>query len=283
MKKNYFLLSIMSSLLLLGAGCSFGNANPTTQTSTTTLETVRIDTTAQQEAYLFCIQKGYDIQIRYIAAQNRNIAYCVIDTDTECESIAFQQGTCPKTATTTPENALSEMFEPVPGDRFPLRLCDPVANPVCGIDNNTYTNGCVAEFLGVKINHAGSCDQPAETAEAVNDSPVIDISLPPKNTANTNSITKVTTPTVVGTSKNANTNTWVEIPLSLLQSTAGSASRIDRCTYGGTVTFYVHSEFPTLYNAKGEAICYPEHDINNSCPTYITSGAYTNSCTKVSK
>lgn len=283
MKNNYFLFSILSSVLLLGAGCSFGNNTSTTQTSTTTPETVRIDTTAQQEAYLFCTQKGYDIQIRYIAAQNRNIAYCVIDKDTECESIAFRQGTCP-TPTSTPEDSLSQMFEAIPGDKFPLRLCDPVANPVCGVDNNTYTNGCVAEFLGVKINHQGSCDRPAEAAEAVNDSPVIDISIPPKNTANSNiSSAQTTSPPTLGTSKSANTNAWVEIPLSLLQSTAGSNSRIDRCTYGGTVTFYIHDEFPTLYNANGEAICYPEHDINNSCPTYISSGAYTNSCTRVSK
>ncbi|OGH66362.1 MAG: hypothetical protein A3B90_02365 [Candidatus Magasanikbacteria bacterium RIFCSPHIGHO2_02_FULL_41_13] len=281
MKKNYFFLTIVSSLLLLGAGCSFGNNTSTTQTSTTTSEMVLIDTTAQQEAYLFCIQKGYDIQIRYIGAQNRNIAYCVIDKDTECESIAFRQGTCP-TTTTTPEDSVSQMFEPIPGDKFPLRLCDPVANPVCGVDNNTYTNGCVAEFLGVKISHNGSCDRPAAIAEAVNDSPVIDISIPQKNTADSNvTPSKTTNPAPIGSSKNASTNTWVEIPLSLLQSTAGSSNRIDRCTYGGTVTFYVHGEFPTLYNAKGEAICYPEHDINNSCPTYITSGAYANTCTKI--
>lgn len=284
MKKNYFLTSIIASMLLLGAGCNFGTSAPTPPVSTSTAEQVLIDTTTQQDAYLFCTQKGYDIQIRYVAAQNRNIAYCVIDKNTECDSIEFLQGTCP-IVTTTPEDSISQMFEAIPGDKFPLRLCDPVANPVCGVDNNTYTNGCVAEFLGVKISHQGSCDRPAEEANPINDTPVVDISNPKKTSEKTktiqisNTIEKITT----SETKVVPNNNWVEIPLSLLQSTAGSDSRIDRCSYAGTVTFYVHDEFPTLYSAKGEAICYPKHDINNTCPSYITNGDYTNNCTRVSK
>ncbi len=282
MKKSYLLCSILSTLLLLGAGCNFSKQN-TAVTTTSPAQPV-IDTTTQQQAYLFCTQKGYDIQIRFVAAQNRNTAYCILNPDTECDSIAFMQGTCPN-ATTTPEDAIAQMFEPIPGDSFPLRLCEPIANPVCGVDNNTYTNGCIAEFLGVKIDHQGSCDRPAAEASAINDSPVVDISNPPKNTntgrpiSSSNSASQPTP----GTTKSATTNNWVEIPLSLLQSTAGMDNRIDRCTYGGDTTFFVHDDFPTLYSATGEALCYPEHDINNNCPEYIMGSAYKNSCTKVSR
>ena len=100
MKKNYFLFAVISTLLLVGAGCSFGKSETTA--SSTPKEAV-IDTTLQQEAYLFCTQKGYDIQIRFVVEQNRNIAYCIFDKDTECESVDFLHGTCPGTASTTPE------------------------------------------------------------------------------------------------------------------------------------------------------------------------------------
>lgn len=288
MKKNNLLIAAISTLLFLGAGCSW-SGNKTETTPTSTPEEPVIDTTVQQQAYLFCIQKNYDIQIRYDSAKNRNIAYCVFDKDTECESVAFLQGTCP-TNTTTPEDTLSSMFEPILGDDFPLRLCEPKANPICGIDNRTYTNPCIAEFLGVKTKHTGSCEksiEPVETPtiqdESIDVQPVT-VSLEEQTVygrsgGSSNPTIRAQQP---GTSQSATTNTWVEIPISLLQSTAGTDSRIERCGYNGTITFYVHGEFPTLYNAKGEAICYPEHDIDDSCPSYITSGAYRTSCQKVS-
>lgn len=284
MKTNHLLLAVVSSILFLGAGCSFGG---TEKTTTSTPKEALTDTTLQQEAYLFCTQKGYDIQIRYDSAKNRNITYCILDKNTECDSIAFLQGTCP---TNTNSEDLSAMFEPITGDNFPLRLCEPKAEPICGIDNKTYTNACIAEFLGVKTRHTGSCDTsvepvPVPTPETEIEAAPVEITLGQQTiygrsrSGSSNSSVSAGQP---GTVENASTNTWVEIPLSLLQSTAGTDNRIDRCNFNGTVTFYVHDEFPTLYNAKGEAICYPEHDINDTCPSYITSGAYKTSCQKVS-
>ncbi len=293
MKKNYFLIGFISLLVLAGAGCGSSQDDEQNETNTPTVPVV--DTTLQQEAYLFCTQKGYDIQIRYDGSVNRNISYCIFSDKTECESVSFLQGKCP-TREAVQVDPISERFEPFPGDEFPLRLCDLIADPVCGVDNKTYTNGCVAEFLGVKIAEHNACERSGQAEPNIaNTSPIVDVSvLPGRNTSqgsNNGSGTTGSSGTVAkpprtpspGTSESANTNAWVEIPLSLLQSTAGTNSRIDRCSQAGVTTFYVHDDFPTLYNAKGEVICYPKHDINNSCPTYITGGAYTSSCTPVAR
>jgi len=283
MKKNPLLFGVAALFLLLGAGCSSKDETPQDP------EVPLVDTTVQQQAYLFCTQKGYEIQIRYEAAQNRNVAYCVFNDEKECESIAFMQDRCPAESRPTPEDERSQMFEPVPGDEFPLRLCDLKAQPVCGTDGKTYTNGCIAEFLGVQIAEHNACEGNSETGpNTANTSPIVDVSVLPERNSRTGSGSSRTdsndrrTPTP-GTTESANTNAWVEIPLSLLQSTANTNARIDRCTQNGQTTFFVHDDFPTLYNTKGEVICYPEHDINNACPSYITSGTYTNSCTRVSQ
>lgn len=281
MKKNYFLLTVASSLIFMGAGCNFGES----KTTISRTEEPVIDTTTQQDAYLFCTQKGYDIQIRYDSAKNKNIAYCVFDKDNECESVAFMQGTCPSSK--IEENTLSSMFEPILGDEFPLRLCEPKANPVCGVDNKTYTNGCVAEFLGVKIVKQGSCDREVEPVQTPTQDTATEVAAPTVVKKGTQTIyggaNSGNNTSIVSSKQNEKTpeNTWVEIPLSLLQSTAGTNSRIDRCEYNGVTTFFVQDEFPTLYNAKGEAICYPEHDIDNSCPGYINNGAYKSSCKRI--
>lgn len=289
MKKNYFLIGIISLLALIGAGCSSSSKN---NTENETNPQTNIETTLQQEAYLFCTQKGHEIQIRYELALNRNIAYCVFSDKTECESVSFLQGKCPENIP-VPVDPISQRFEPFPGDEFPLRLCDLIAQPVCGVDNKTYTNGCIAEFLGVKIAEHKACDRSGQVeTNTANTSPIVDVSvLPTRNNTQgtsrgTGSSPSTTNPPRTpnpGTAESANTNAWVEIPLSLLQSTAGNNSRIDRCSQAGVITFYVHDDFPTLYNAKGEVICYPKHDINNTCPSYITSGSYTSSCTPVAK
>jgi len=250
MKRNSLLFGIASLFLLVGIGC--GSEKETPQPGNTP-DAPLVDTTLQQQAYLFCTEKGYEIQIRYEVAQNRNVAYCVFNDEKECESIAFMQDVCPAEARPTPEDERSQMFEPVPGDEFPLRLCDMKAQPVCGADNKTYTNGCIAEFLGVQITEHNACANSAGGSNTANTSPIVDVSvLPDKNTSRDTSDSPARsnsnpprTPTP-GTSESANTNAWVEIPLSLLQSTAGQETRIDRCTQNNVTTFYVHDEFPTL-------------------------------------
>lgn len=287
MKKNTSLLALVSILLLAGAGCS-SSPKADIAPDNTLLDTLVIETTEQQEAYLFCTKKGYEIQIRYEGSLNKNVAYCVFDETKKCESIAFMKDKCPEELVPTDEEEIAKMFQPVPGDEFPLRLCEPIAQPVCATDNKTYTNACIAEFLGARIDHQGACERMSDTVPTtVNTSPIVDISVTPtkkpsdRNSSggtSTNNPPKTPTP---GTTESASTNAWVEIPLSLLQSTAGQNTAIDRCNQSGVTTFYVHDDFPTLYNAKGEVICYPKNDINNTCPSYIADNNYKNSCTPV--
>jgi putative hemolysin len=290
MKKNISFFVLLSIVLLAGAGCSSKKTPTETTPQNNLIDNPLVETTEQQEAYLFCTKKGYEIQIRYEGSLNKNIAYCVFDETKKCESVAFLKDQCPEEVVPTEEEQIAKMFQPVVGDEFPLRLCEPIAQPVCGTDNKTYTNACVAEFLSATIQHQGSCDRPSNIVPTeANTERVVDISvIPGKNTptknseTKTNNITSPKTPTP-GTTESANTNAWVEIPLSLLQSTAGQETRIDRCIQNGVTTFYVHDDFPTLYNAKGEVICYPKNDINNACPSFITNSTYQSSCTPVTR
>lgn len=279
MKKILHISLFVFLAIFLGAGCKGKSTN--TNTATTTPEIPVVDTTLQQDAYLFCTKKGYTVQIRFIPGENKNIAYCVFDEKHECESVSFMNGKCSdeNTATSTEEDILS-MFEPGFSDKFPLRLCEPIADPVCGKDNKTYTNPCIARFLDINIAHRGICDRPEiveeneiiqDSAPTIVDTPIVDVA---KSTAA--SLIKKTQ-----TNKN-----WIEIPSSLLKSSTDKNSTLQKCEENNTTTFLVKTGCPancfsTLYDVSGEVLCYPGHDISGTCPEYINNSSYKNSCTSV--
>lgn len=265
--------------IFIGAGCK--GKSTTSNTPTTTPEIPVVDTTLQQDAYLFCTKKGYTIQIRFIPGENKNIAYCVFDESHECESVSFMKGKCndETTATSTEEDTLS-MFEPGLNDKFPLRLCEPIADPVCGKDNKTYTNPCIARFLNINIAHRGICereevaeDEEIDTPPTLSDTPIIEIAKAP----------------IAALAKKMQTNknkNWIEIPSSLLKSSTDKNSTLLKCERNNATTFLVKTGCPancfsTLYDAGGEVICYPGHDMSGTCPEYINSSEYKNSCTSV--
>jgi hypothetical protein len=66
--------------------------------------------------------------------------FCNFPVESQCGS-ADQTGTCSK----------------VPD------VCDNVSAPVCGCDNVTYSNSCVANIKGVSVLHDGVCDPPSGT------------------------------------------------------------------------------------------------------------------------
>jgi putative hemolysin len=284
MQKHFFVLCA-GLLLLVGAGCSTKKTPPP---SNNTPAPVSLDSAEQQQAYLFCTQKGYSIKIRFVESLNRNVAYCVLEQGKECESTVYMKGKCPDDNQNTEIN--TAMFEPVLADEFPLRLCEPKADPVCGVDGNTYTNGCVAQFLEIKIAHVGNCspgNAPLNDATP-NDTSVKDISRIEETKISLSQMD--VRPPAVGTSSETNEqkpdNEWTEIPTSLLQST-GSNVTVRRCGGGSSLTFLAEEtsrdHFTTLYTKQGQVLCYPDNDIQNECPSFVKQTNYKNSCPIVPK
>lgn len=257
----------LSVVLMLGVGCS-KKAQPEISTppqqENIPQENVVIVPTKEQQAYLVCTHAGHTIQISFNATTRTRETYCVFENKKSCLASALLDGTCTLGVTETstrPKVALSTEGL-VQGPRF----CEPIADPVCGEDGKTYTNECVALQQLIQVVGRGYCasdETPLLSQEAEKESNL------------------ASSPAASGKPD------WLSIPISLLTSANVSVpARISECKVSGTI-YYLQSEqcpgcLQILYNSKGDVVCYPEHDIDNTCPKAFQTVAGANTyCSQI--
>uniref|UniRef100_A0A1I8HVJ8 CCHC-type domain-containing protein n=1 Tax=Macrostomum lignano TaxID=282301 RepID=A0A1I8HVJ8_9PLAT len=56
---------------------------------------------------------------------------------------------------------------PTSGDSYRPKYCSGEYDPVCGVDNRTYANACLAQLANVAVKHAGPCMNQSASSESV--------------------------------------------------------------------------------------------------------------------
>lgn len=276
-------------LVLVGAGCQKNTVDPKIAATSAA--------TREQQAYVFCTNKGYKAQIRFDSEVNRNRLYCTFDTGKECDALNFMDGKCSH-KTAEGQSDINASLTP-PGDRF---NCAPVANPVCTTENKTYTNRCIAETQGKKVKHEGVCSEneepfdlqapskqnpikklPSDTAES-GTYEVRDASWPASHdyigggrgtSVNTGNTAAKSEPEHTKTSKNASSDEWIQNLTALLEnSSSESPITVAECPLGADTYYYQKEDcsncFKVLYTSNGEVACYPGMN-DSACPNWKES------------
>lgn len=276
MKKNLSFLVLGLTLLLLGAGCS--KAKPETLTQTTAA-------TREQQAYVYCTNKGHTAKIRFDSEVNRNQLWCLFESGRECDALEFMTGKCDPQKAESKQEANTSLTPP--GTRF---YCEPITKPVCTTDDQTYTNRCLAEAQGKKVKYEGVCNEkdepfvleapsdagavitksdegessvkrsaswPAESSSKVESEKESGVSSPSRNSA---------------TADPPGTSDWVHDLIALLQSSASPYQiTLAECVEGNKKYYFQEEDCPNcfkiLYSSSGESLCYP--GLNQSqCPAW---------------
>ncbi len=283
MKKFALPFFCSALLLLIGAGCSSSNTKTSVdQTSTTTRE---------QQAYVYCSNKGYTPKIRFDTEVNRNRLYCVFENGRECDALQYMDKKCdPKKVAV--EQDINSSLTP-PESRF---NCEPIAKPVCTTEGQTYTNRCTAEAQGKQVKYDGVCSEKDEpfvleaptpkSKEVVTQdddkkpSVTRDASWPAGSGSGSSS-----SKTSASTQTNQNTNNytdnsssassaeeWIPNLTALLESSSSPYPvTLSECKVGSKKYYYQKEDcsscFKILYKETGETACYPGLD-DSQCPAW---------------
>lgn len=252
--------------MLLGAGCT---KTPVVNTDDQALAKI----TRDQQVYVYCTNRGYTATIRFDSEVNRNRIYCISEPGKECDAYDFMDGKCdPKKVKGEDVNA---SLTPIGGTRL---NCDPIAKPVCAIDGKTYTNRCIAETQGKKVQYEGVCnehDEPLVVEPRTIDPTPTKPTGSTGGTASGSTQPKTTTPEPShgdSTPESASAPEWIPNLTSVLQSSASPYKiTLSECTEGKNKYYYQKEDcsscFKILYKESGETACYPGMD-DGQCPTW---------------
>ena len=271
------LIIFCAIFLLVGAGCAKKNVDTTVPDDTIM--------TLEQQAYVFCTNHGYTIKIVQNEDLRTNI-YCDNGSTLPCLAIDFLQDTCEE------EQVLSFFGEEITEEKE-LAVCSTIAKPVCGTDNRTYANACIATQLAVVTKHEGPCDYQINTSITPTESLEFDTRPKKKrssrarrsrNTSEQKDSTQ-TTGTAQPESSESTTPDWLTTSLSLFDSDSKKTVAAYYCPKNGT-SYYLVDEHCTeclksLYNEHGNLVCYPSHDFDNSCPSDFLTPSLPAYCTKM--
>jgi putative hemolysin len=286
MKKIFFTVAI---LLLAGLGCSSDEKKQPEETTTVieSNETI-VETTLDQQAYVFCQQQGNTIRIAFNSAKNRHSIECVFKNGTTCTAAAFMDGTCEASLPTETYPIIAQTGEaPILG--IP-RFCESIATPICGVDGRTYTNACIAKQQGIAVQIEGPCIKEETDATQLN-TPLEEQQSYQQQQPSSDPVV-VRHPTI-GQGAIIPTNPseqpgWLDISLSLLDAdNSTKQATMEKCTISGQ-TYYLQSErcpecFSILYTYNGDITCYPNNDLTGTCPNNFSYTRRSNICTQVWK
>ncbi|MBP9760986.1 MAG: hypothetical protein KBD15_01960 [Candidatus Magasanikbacteria bacterium] len=304
--RSILFLSTLCAVLFV-SGC--GTKTQTTDTSPSSTpqiidDSVVIETTPDQQAYILCTQTGNDIRIRFDSSRNKRVIECVFDNGSTCLASDLLAETCEKGIPIESYPALSLSGNHL--DPTVPRFCDSVAAPVCGTNGNTYTNRCIAESLRVSVQAEGSCPniEPDSNVLGIpngNAVTVVNNGQPISSGGGGAQPTSISNDVFTGgqqapvlpntPQQPANPNalpSWLNASLSLLDTDpTNSQAFVERCTIAGT-QYYLQVErcprcFSMLYTSAGSIQCYPHNDITSSCPRGFSYGSRGAQCTVIWK
>ncbi len=265
---------LFTTLLLLGAGCgdekvATPGATLTTSPVTITKKPAQADTTNIFASY--CEKQGFTIGYRTNVTSKLSEVYCVFPGNTACEAGSFLTGAC------TPINGLATPFGVTDEETLAaLRSCDGDEPPVCGANGQNYANYCVAELQNIAIKHDGLCD-PSELTPVIYISP----SSQPINGAPSSPSS------AVSALPSDQTASWLALLTMLIETETPKNPRafIEECAYGNTKVWFQSNGcancFSILYDASGKILCYPNNDLNKSCPAFFSMNNRMPHCKKI--
>lgn len=248
MKKIIILLIV---LFLLGAGCTSSQQTPvknTVASSTLIIKKPVVEETPVT-SYDYCENHSYEIIVRFDDETQASKAFCRFADTTECETDAFQKGTC------LPGKG-SKAYHPEEQIQI-YENCTQKYEPVCGENGTTFTNECLARMQKIKIIRSGACP-PAQ-----------------KNATQTSSATQQKTDTTNTSLTTSALPDWIELAIDMITSQPPASPRafIEKCSYSGNTVYYQSTSCPncqtTLNNEKGQILCYPNNDFKGTCPSYF--------------
>lgn len=269
--KHFVLAICLLSILTIGAGCS---SKPQNTTTTTTPQIVikKKPATAdiKTQAENFCEAMGNESIVRFEKITQGSSSFCRLKDGSECEAVAYFTGKCvpgkkDKIATST-----------LPTKTSGLIACGADYEPICGADGLNYTNLCVAQAQGVKIAHKGVCVN-KDIIEAQDNEQAVKIT-ENKDSAQTTGAVIV---------EKLSPENWLPIVKDFVLSNPPSEppAFIEKCAIAGK-TYYFRSDgcsscFTILYNTAGEPVCYPNNDMNGSCPASFDKAYRSKYCARV--
>ncbi len=263
LSSKHHLITLGVFVLLLGAGCSKPEPISPLQPTTSTPEIEQlVAMTPDQEAYAYCVIQDYTIKINMRQENRPQQILCQFDDGSACSADAFLADTC-KPGEYFPDTTPEEIL-PVDGEIFGGRYCEPIADPVCGRDGRTYTNGCIAELSGQPSFSPGSCPDNGTTDIAIGGV------IPSDSTdVNENNQASTSNPANTSSQESPTQNNSGNV-VSTIKSSLSPDSQISQCPINNTNYYLVRTSCPEcvslLYSANGSLLCYPDHDISGKCP-----------------
>ncbi|PIR04415.1 MAG: hypothetical protein COV59_01040 [Candidatus Magasanikbacteria bacterium CG11_big_fil_rev_8_21_14_0_20_39_34] len=296
-RSSWFLvLPLFFGGMLLISGC--GNQtetqpSPQKVSKQTVIKQPDQEQTPLQKALEYCSDQGYDISFVVDEKNQETHAFCIFDDNKACEVLAYQEGIC------TQDNGSGWLSEDdtLDGQRA-YRYCDTTTKPVCGEDGKTYVSECIAQAEGIHVKQEGPC--PSDENGAVVYLDPIYKRTPTKkiSSGNTGSSGKISpsspAPATANTesSKIEITDTpqklddWFQVLVSVseYERKTDNTLFIEECVYNKKYYYYKASSqngFSVLYNDKGTALCFPNNNVNNSCPSFFDVLDRANICKKL--
>jgi len=272
--KKIILSLFLLSLIFVISGCGKDATMETSETTpTTTIPVVKKQPTEPENlAENFCKNSGHELIIRFDQKTQHSKSFCRFSDMTECDANDFYLGNC-----LPGEGALPKQTKPKEDINI-FTACGTEYEPVCGQDELTYTNNCLAQIQGIIISHQGACVSGKTTVAPDYKTNSKTPSTKPKPEEESFSDLPPTVDTSVPS--------WMGVVKDFILSSSANSPKafIEKCNYGDE-TYYFQSDgcadcFSILYNKDGDSICYPSNDLNGDCPGSFTN-KYRPGCTRI--
>lgn len=262
---KYKILTIcFLTILTVGAGCS---SNPPTTPTTTPKVVIKKKPVEEikNPAFDYCQNNGFEVVIRFDKKTQASKSYCQFKDGSECEVTAYMQKKCKPGQGGADKDYIASSA--IAND---FAVCTNEFKPVCGSDGINYTNTCVAQVQGIKIAHQGVCTK-ADSNVFSDSNIAADVGIVSPSEANG-------TPTP---------GDWLPVVKDFILASSPLSPRafIEKCEIMNTEYFYLSSSCvhcsPEVYDDDGNIICFPNNDIDSSCPMTFNKQNRTKYCERI--